>query len=623
MHTKITITGQPPAHWQEALDALSDDLLFSLSHTGIPVTAQKGDHLGVVSDGTSVTVTWEEPVQFYRALSLIPQPLAPCDIREKANFQTSGIMFDCSRNAVLKPEALRNFLRKMALMGLNLGMMYTEDTYEVPEQPYFGYKRGRYTYDELKALDDYANMLGIELCPCIQTLGHLDRVMRWPAYHHVRENEAVIEPDREETYVILEQMIRAACAPYRSKKVHLGMDEAYGMGLGAHLYRHGYENPQHIMGRHLKRLLDITDKLGLEPMMWSDMYFQIDGMHYHSEPDPSPAAIAAVDPRITLIYWDYYQSRVEMYDDALRKHALFPVPTVFAGGIWTWIGPAPSYPTTIPNTIAALASCKKAGVPLVFATCWGDDGQECNLTAALLGMQLYGEMTYKEAYDQENLYARFRRCCHADPEAFLALSELNSVPGMTSYPNDPTNACKIYLYQDPLVQIFEKDMEGFQAVEHYAALVHKYAKYAQENPEYAAFFDFYTALAHALSLKCRWHQEAANVVRSGDREKAAVLAEDMPATIEAVEALRHVWRSLWESTNKPYGFEVIDFRMGGICARLSTAAQRMAAFARGEIDDIPELSSETLIFKRRPDNSVGCTNIMVELLTAARLDHPF
>lgn len=623
MNTEIRITGQLPEGFGTAFSELARDLGFILSDSGIPVTAVRGDHLAVESDGVSVTLTWAQTVQFYRALSLIPQPLSSCSIHESPCFESAGVMLDCSRNAVLTIAALKGFVRKMAMMGLNLGMLYTEDTYQVPEQPYFGYKRGRYTYDELKELDDYASLFGVELCPCIQTLGHLDRVMRWPAYYHVRENEAVIEPDREESYVILEQMIRAACAPYRSKKIHLGMDEAYGLGLGAHLWRHGYENPHNIMGRHLKRVLDITEKLGLEPMMWSDMYFQLDGGHYHNDFDPSQHAIDAVDPRATLIYWDYYQSREEMYADTLRKHALFPAKTVFAGGMWTWIGPAPSYPTTIPNTIAALTACKKAGVPLVFATCWGDDGQECNLLAALPGMQLYAEMTYKGEHNEENLRDRFRRCCRGDLDAFFSLSEMNSVPGMTSYPNDPTNACKIYLYQDPLVQIFEKDMEGFEAVEHYASLVQKYARCAQENPEYALFFDFYTALAHALSLKCRWHLDAANAVRAGDREKAVVLAGDIPATIDAIHALRHVWRQLWESTNKPYGFEVIDFRMGGICARLNTAAERMAAFARGEIDDIPELSSETLIFKRRPDNSVGCTNIMTELLTAARLDHPF
>ena len=621
MGNTIHITGCMPENWKKAFAELEADLGFGLGENGTPVHVQKGEAPAVVCDGETVTITWAEPVQFYRCLSLIPQPLAVCDIHETPAFKTSGPMFDCSRNAVLHPEALRFFLRKMALMGLNLGMMYTEDTYEVPEQPYFGYKRGRYTYDELKAVDDYANLFGIELIPCIQTLGHLDRVMRWPAYYHVRENDAVIEPDREETYVILEQMIRAAAAPYRSKRIHLGMDEAWGLGLGAHLYHHGYENPQFIMKRHLKRVLDICEKLGLKGMMWSDMYFQIDGVHYHSDQEPTPEAIAAVDPRVTLVYWDYYQCREEMYDDTLRKHAMFPAETVFAGGIWTWVGPAPAYPTTMPNTRAALASCRRHNVPLVVATCWGDDGQECNMLTALLGMQLYGEMTYREDCTDEHLHARFKRCCHCDAQAFLDLSELNSVPGMTSYPNSPTNACKIYLYQDPLVQVFEKDMEGFRAVEHFETLELKYARYAQENPEYSTLFDFYTALAHALALKCRWHDEAAAAVRNGDKEKAANLAADLPATIDAVQALRSVWRKLWESTNKPYGFEVIDFRMGGICARLATAAERMNAFARGEIADIPELSSETLIFKRGEDGFVGCTNVMHELLTAARLDH--
>ena len=243
------------------------------------------------------------------------------------------------------------------------------------------------------------------------------------------------------------------------------------------------------------------------------------------------------------------------------------------------------------------------------------------MLTALLGMQLYAEMTYLDECPDEHLHERFKRCCHCDAQAFLDLSELNIVPGMTSYPNNPTNACKIYLYQDPLVQSFEKDMEGFRAVEHFEALELKYARYAQENPEYSTLFDFYTALAHALALKCRWHEEAACAVRSGDKEKAANLAADLPGTIDAVQALRSVWRKLWESTNKPYGFEVIDFRMGGICARLGTAAERMNAFARGEIEDIPELSSETLIFKRGENGFVSCTNVMRELLTPARLDH--
>lgn len=71
-------------------------------------------------------------------------------------------------------------LRKMALMGMSVAMLYTEDTYEIPQQPYFGYLRGRYTQQQLRELDRYAADLGIELIPCIQTLAHLERALHWP-----------------------------------------------------------------------------------------------------------------------------------------------------------------------------------------------------------------------------------------------------------------------------------------------------------------------------------------------------------------------------------------------------------------------------------------------------------
>lgn len=621
MKPVLHILGTPPEHWEEALSELREDLGIELGKAGIDVTCVPGDELAVESDGKSVTLTWAAPIQFYRAVSLIPLPLTACSIREKARFQSSGIMFDCSRNAVLKPQALRFFFRKMALMGLNLGMMYTEDTYEVPGQPFFGYKRGRYTYDELKALDDYANLFGIELCPCIQTLGHLKRILHWPAYHHLRDNDEVLLADLDETYELLDQMIRAATAPYRSKKIHLGMDEAYGVGLGAHLARYGYEDPHSVIGRHLSRVLGICDKYGLHAMMWSDMYFHLDGRNYHSPGLPSEKAKAAVDPRITLMYWDYYQPKEEAYADALYKHAQFPAPTVFAGGIWTWIGPAPDYPTTLQNTVSGLTACAKANIPLALATAWGDNGGECNLTAALLGLQLYGELTFRPDYDEDELARRFRRCCHADAQAFLDLSLLNYMPGMKDNPSDPVNACKFMLYQDPLIQLFEADTAGYAMAEHFGSLVTRYARYALENPDYALLFDFYTALANALALKCVWHEQAGDAVRSRNREQAAALADGIPATVEALDTLRVVWRRLWESTNKPNGFEIIEVRMGGIAARMATAGEKMRAFALGQVDTIPELEEQALITKRRPNGSIICTNTMDEIATPGRIDY--
>ncbi len=42
--------------------------------------------------------------------------------------------------------------------------------------------------EELRRLDDYADLLGIELMPCIQTLGHLGQVLHWPAMRKYADN---------------------------------------------------------------------------------------------------------------------------------------------------------------------------------------------------------------------------------------------------------------------------------------------------------------------------------------------------------------------------------------------------------------------------------------------------
>lgn len=622
MDLKIALTGELPARWQEALRALAPELEVALAADGVPVQGCRGSALALRCDGAAVTVEWAEPVQFYRALSLLPRPLAPCDIREQPCFSTVGMMFDTSRNAVLRPEALRSFLRKMALMGMNLGMMYTEDTYEVPGQPYFGYQRGRYTFDELHALDDYAAMLGIELCPCVQTLGHLNRALHWPALQPLQDNDEVLLADSEETYAFLRQLLAAASAPYRSRRIHIGMDEAHGVGMGKHLRLHGYEKPYDILRRHLQRVLGIVGELGLSPMMWSDMYFRLESPTngYYDGPMPSQQAVDAVVPGVDLVYWDYYHMREDEYGLQLQKHAALPAPTVFAGGIWTWCGLAPDYDKTKTATLAGLSACRKAGVPLVFATAWGDNGAEANLNTALLGMQLFAEFTYHGSCEDDWMAARMQACCHADARAFWDLTQFNCVPGMRSAEYRPVNAAKMLLYQDPLVQLFSADTAGLPLAAHYAALAPRYEAYAAAGGELAPLWRFYALLADALAQKCAWHERASEAVLAHDTALAARLADGLSEAAAAVEALRLCWLPLWNATNKPQGFEVIDGRLGAVKARLETAQRRMRAFAAGECETIPELAEPALPYTRRADGTLDGSYRVGEIVSACKID---
>lgn len=621
---QVHFAGTLPTHFDAAFEALCADLSMVRTAQGMPVHVRRATQLELHLHDEQASIGYAQDVELYRALSLLSQHAqdGSCQIREKPAFAHVGAMFDVSRNAVYTLDTVRFLLRKMALMGMNLCAMYTEDTFEVEGYPYIGHLRGRYTQQELRELDDYAHMLGIEMFPCIQTLGHLNRVLHWPAMAHLKDTEEILLVDEPETYALIEALLRSACAPYRSRRVQIGMDETHGLGLGAFLRKHGYEPGASIIRRHLERVRQIATTQGLSCIMWSDMYFRLCSPTggYYDCPEMPPEVVASAPDDVTLMYWDYYHESEAEYATMFQKHAAFSAPTAFAGGIWTWTGPAPDYEKTIRTALPGLAQAEVWGVNMVLAAAWGDNGAEANVLTILLGLQIYAEYTYAHAYDPPQVAERFSACCGASMQAFLDLTQLNAVPGVRSGALRPANTHKFMLYQDPLVQLYEKDMEGIDAASHYATLAQDFSAQAAAYPAYELLFHFYAQLAQTLAGKCDWHRRAGPCVRREDRAQAVELAALALRVAEEIEALRLLWQKLWFSTNKPFGFEIIELRLGGLCARMRSAAARMQDFADRSIDSIEELSAEPLPYIIRPDGTLFGSYAWNEIVSACKID---
>ena len=129
-------------------------------------------------------------------------------------------MLDCSRNAVFTVEKVKFLIKTLAKLGMNVLMLYTEDTYEVEGQPYFGAYRGKYTKDEIKELDAYASMFGVELVPCIQTLAHLHNALKWPRMDKIRDSADILQPEKEETYQFIEKLLSSVTVSYTHLDVY-------------------------------------------------------------------------------------------------------------------------------------------------------------------------------------------------------------------------------------------------------------------------------------------------------------------------------------------------------------------------------------------------------------------
>ena len=120
-----------------------------------------------------------------------------------------GVMLDMSRNAVMKPEQVKAFAATIKKLGYNMIQLYTEDTYEIPEEPYFGYLRGRYTKEEMKDMVAYCSSIGIEMIPCIQTLAHLNQAFHWKPYQAINDIDNILMVGEERTYEFIENMFRS------------------------------------------------------------------------------------------------------------------------------------------------------------------------------------------------------------------------------------------------------------------------------------------------------------------------------------------------------------------------------------------------------------------------------
>lgn len=520
-----------------------------------------------------------------------------------------GIMLDCSRNGVMKPEVIEHYADILAKMGYDTLMLYTEETYEVDEEPFFGYMRGRYTKEELKKLDRVLAGYGVELVPCIQTLAHLKCMFRWDEYRDIRDCDDILLIDEEKTYQLLERMFSTLRQCVSTTKIHVGMDEAYNVGLGKHLERYGYEDRFQLICRHLNKVCELAAKYGFEPMIWSDMFCKLalnTGDYYAGgsiDRDWLKEKVQLPE-NVSFVYWDYYTTDRQRYSNMIELNKAFGRKVIFAGGAWTWKGFAPDNEFSMSATKEALQACREAGVEDWFLTAWGDDGDECSKFTVLPALMYAAEIA-RGTEDMGVIKERFRECVGADFDTFMLLDRLNIDRG------DTGSFCKYLLYVDVFMGFEEPRHSGHEYAGYYGELAETLYS-AEGKGEYGYLFDSYEALCRVLAVKSELGRKTRTYYREKDAEALQKLAEeDYVRTIAAVRVFHKIYQKLWMIEKKPHGFDVQDIRLGGLIQRLESCKMRIEEYLRGETDSIPELEEELLQAKlRRPWRSIVTCNVI-------------
>ncbi|AQS53997.1 Beta-hexosaminidase [Jeotgalibaca dankookensis] len=588
---------------KDGLNTIAAFLGVKQDPNGIPLEVNRvdGHTLRYQFDGEKGLIEFHSKSSFFRLLNLWIyqyQQSGSFSLEEEEQFEKTGVMVDSSRNAVLNTDGMKTLINYMAKLGLNQVMLYTEDTYEVKEYPYFGYLRGRYTEEELREMDDYAFALGIEMVPCIQTLGHLQLALKYQYASHIKDTSDIVLVGQAETYEFLDNLIRSASQPFRSNRIHIGMDEAFGLGTGMYQIKNGIRNRFEIMNEHLAEIVKITDKYGLEPMMWSDMYYRFGSKtgDYYDLESKVPQEVIDNIPEVDMVFWDYYHEDEAMYDIYLAKHQAMNKKVIFAGGVWTWNGIAPNYGKSFETTKAGLASCKRNGVKEVFATLWGDDGGETPVLSALPGLQLFADLSYRKEVDEAVMAQEFEHNTGYPFKEFLLLNDLDETPGVMANNINVSATSKILLWQDPLLGLFDQTIAGHGVENHYQKLAKKLKVITGSNSDLTLIFDFYQQVAEVLSLKAEIGIQLKEAYDKNDQNLLRDKLADAKKLKTLLNELRKAHRAVWMAYNKPFGWEVVEIRYGGAIARMDTTVYRVEAYLDGELTKLAELEETKLPF---------------------------
>ncbi|HHT39447.1 MAG: beta-N-acetylhexosaminidase [Acholeplasmatales bacterium] len=475
----------------------------------------------------------------------------------KNHFKKTATMIDLSRNAVFKLTYFKEVILKHALLGFNEIWLYMEDVFEIKELPKFGYLRGKYSKEELKELVDFSNQLGITLIPCVQTLGHMGQFLRWPSSAKFKDTSDVLKVGSEDTYRLITLMLKTLKEVFPTTKIHVGMDETFGLGFGRYYKEEGYTPQPKLFMEHLKKVNELALKEGFEEVyIWSDMFFRMYSKHesyYDYNIDFEESYLKEIPSNVGLVYWDYYNYKKEIVEGMVKKHLTLNKKIIFASGTWIWTKLTYDKTQTDRTALMHIDVSKEYGLEEICFTQWQDDGAYVDYDSIYLG--LYDVINH--IYDNKVKEDVFTFLTNKDYQDAVLISQLNDLK---------ISPIRL-LWDDIILAIYLNNTFLYEPNSFNEAIkeLDDYIKKLKENklttnPVYN--------IANLLNNKLKLRQQLLKQYQ--DKENKISLAEELKELEKSVNLVLNDFKERWLSNYKVYGLEVLETRLIATISRIDT-----------------------------------------------------
>ena len=561
---------------------------------------------GIEKDGEKTVIRYSDLPSFYYAFSYFISGSG----EEKFSYEffprvkRMGFMRDCARNGAINLKAFKELTVCLALAGYSYIELYTEDLMKIEGLDYLGADRPAYSIGDIVEMEDFCKIFGIELVPCIQTLAHLPAMFKHDVFNDIHDNETVLLADEEKTYEFLDKVINWVAKAFSSRRINIGMDEAYRMCIGKYADKFGYPDDKgKVFLRHLYRVLGICEKYGFKAHAFSDMFFRCGlkhekGCSYENigNRNFTREFAAAVPKNLTLVFWDYNHDDEEFYDSVFTRHRQLSDDISYACGVWSWKGFAPFNTIGEKNSIAALKCSQKYGVKDFLVTFWGDNGAECSVFSVLSTIYALADENYLGNTERGHLNERMEALFGNSYDEFKNLENANVTEQGTVKDGIDINPSKYLLYGDSLLGTFDyycrPEMEKF-----FRRNAEELESYGEKNGRFKFLFETLAKLCRVLEIKSTLGLKMTEAYKTKDKCALKSIATRLiPECCKRLKNFYAAFTEQWKKENRLSGLEVGDIRLGGLILRLEETAEILSDYVSGKINRIEELEGNRLAF---------------------------
>ena len=314
-------------------------------------------------------------------------------------FADRAYMLDISRDKVPTMGTLRLIVDLLAKFEYNQFQLYTEHTFAYSTHRDVWEAASPLTAEEIRELDAYCALRGIDLVPNQNSFGHLERWLVKPAYNHLAElpqggaplpwggfkkDPTTLCPTDPASLAFLDGLYAELLPNFASGLFNVGCDETFdllGAGRSAAAVRERGEGRVYL--DFLKQVAALARKHGKRPMFWGDVILK------HPELVPElPKDLIALD-------WGYEGNHPFMAEAAKFRAA--GLEFYVCPGTSAWNSLAGRVENMRENMVAAERAGRLHGARGFLVTDWGDGGHWQPLAASLPGLVFGGMLAHEGA----------------------------------------------------------------------------------------------------------------------------------------------------------------------------------------------------------------------------------